>query len=107
MGADVCAVVSFHGGLQAAPPAAPGGIRCPVLVCTGADDPFCTPQHRADFEGEMRAAKADWQMLVLGGAQHAFTNRAIDPALRPGCAYNKAADERSWAAMRALFDAVF
>jgi dienelactone hydrolase len=53
----------------------------------------------------MRGAGADWEMLVLGGTQHAFTNRWTDSALRPGCAYNAPADERSWAAMRALFDA--
>ncbi|HVY18740.1 MAG TPA: dienelactone hydrolase family protein [Bauldia sp.] len=106
-GADVRAAVSFHGGLQAEPPAARGDIRCPVLVCTGAEDPFVTRDHRAAFEDEMRAAEADWEMLVLGGAQHAFTNRRIDPAVRPGCAYNQAADERSWAAMRALFASVF
>jgi dienelactone hydrolase len=106
-GAAVRAVVSFHGGLQAKPMARPDEIRCPVLVCTGADDPFVTREHRAAFEDEMRGAGVDWEMLVLGGAQHAFTNRTIDPAVRPGCAYNAAADRRSWAAMRALFDAVF
>src|SRR5262245_30194826 len=40
-GADVRAVVSYHGSLATREPARRGEVRARVLVCTGADDPFC------------------------------------------------------------------
>src|SRR5579883_974178 len=51
-GADVRAVVSFHGGLTAHAPAEPGAVKAALLVCTGASDPFVPPEHRAGFESE-------------------------------------------------------
>jgi dienelactone hydrolase len=103
-GAPVSAVVSFHGGLRTVAPATPGAINSQILVCTGAADPFVTREHRASFEDEMTNAGADWQLLVHGRARHGFTERGIDAAKHPGCAYDEAADRLSWQAMRALFD---
>jgi dienelactone hydrolase len=97
-GADVGAVVSFHGGLHTASPAGPGATRARILVCTGSDDPFVTREHRASFENEMARAGADWEMSVYGGALHGFTERAMVPGQRPGCAYQREADRRSWRA---------
>jgi len=101
-GADVRAVVSFHGALRARAPAEPGVVKASVLVCTGAADPFAPRSDRDAFEEEMTHAKADWQLHVYGGAMHGFTERA---AARPGLAYDEAADRRSWSAMQALLDA--
>jgi len=39
-GAAVAGVVSFHGGLDAPNPDDGKNIKCKVLVCHGADDPF-------------------------------------------------------------------
>src|SRR5476651_1543020 len=39
-GADLKAVVSFHGVLATRSPAASGKVKASVLVCTGADDPL-------------------------------------------------------------------
>jgi dienelactone hydrolase len=105
-GADLRAVVSFHGGLAARAPARPGEVRAAILVCTGAADPFVTREHRSAFENEMTAAGADWQVQVYGGAMHGFTERAPgeQKPQRPGVQYHAAADRRSWQAMRALFD---
>jgi dienelactone hydrolase len=100
-GADVRCVVSFHGGLSAVAPAAAGTVQASILICTGAADPHVLPQHRAAFESEMTDARADWQMHVHAGAMHAFTVRDMK---LPGCAYQAAADRRSWQAMRDLFD---
>ena len=102
-GADVDAVVSFHGGLQAAMPAHANAIVCKILVCTGAVDPFVTREQRAAFEDEMTNANVDWQMLVHGGAQHGFTETTA--VARPGCSYHAGADRASWSAMQAHFDA--
>jgi dienelactone hydrolase len=77
-----------------------------VLVCQGADDPIVPgPDHDA-FCAEMTAAGADWQMLLLGGVGHSFTNPEIDALGFPGFAYDAVADRRSWAAMKRLFDEV-
>jgi len=100
-GADVAAVVSFHGGLQSRTPARRDEVACKVLVCTGSADPFVTREHRASFEDEMTHANADWQMLVHGGALHGFTETNASP--RAGCGHSEVADRRSWRAMRELF----
>jgi dienelactone hydrolase len=102
-GAELRAVVSFHGGLTARASARPGEVKAAVLVCTGAADPFITREHRSAFEDEMTHAGADWQLQVYVDAMHGFTERSPeDKPARPGSQYHEAADRRSWAAMRAL-----
>ena len=66
------AVVSFHGGPTTRRPPREGEISSRILVCRGSADPFVTREHRAAFEEEMTAAKADWRMLIHGGALHGF-----------------------------------
>ena len=52
----------------------------------------------------MTAAKADWRMILYGGAVHSFTNPDVAALGRADLAYDKSADERSWRAMIDLFD---
>lgn len=106
-GTDLKAVVGFHAGLAAKTPAPVGGVRAKVLTCLGADDPIVSASDRDAFAAEFTTAGADWQMLVLGGVGHSFTNPEIDALGFPGFTYDAAADRRSWAAMKALFDEVF
>ena len=56
-GADLKAVVSFHGVLATKAPAVVGKVKASVLVCTGADDPLAPPEQVRAFEDEMRAAR--------------------------------------------------
>jgi dienelactone hydrolase len=105
-GANVLAVVSLHGRLATALPARPCEVRARVLACTGADDPFCPRDQRVAFEDEMTAAGVDWQHHVYAAALHGFSVPTINPATQPGCAYHERADQRSRAAMAALFDEV-
>jgi dienelactone hydrolase len=102
-GAALAAIVGFHAGLSTARPEDAGDIRCPVLVCIGADDPIIPAEQRAAFEAEMTAGGVDWQMHVYGGVQHTFTNPAATGAGIPGIAYDERADRRSWSALRDLF----
>jgi dienelactone hydrolase len=102
-GQDLKAIVGFHAGLGTSRPAAPGGIKGKVLVVQGTDDPIVGAEARDAFVSEMTAAKADWQMLLLGGVGHSFTNPLIDALALPGFTYDAVADRRSWDAMRALF----
>lgn len=108
-GAEIGGVVSFHGGLDAAPDmaATAGKIPAKVLVLHGADDPFVPAAQIAAFQKEMTDAKADWQMVSYGGAVHAFTQKEAGNDNSKGAAYNEAADRRSWVAMQAFFAELF
>jgi len=106
-GVDLRAVVGFHSGLATTRPGDAANITARVLVCIGADDPLIPPEQRAAFEAEMRAGGVDWQMNLYGGAVHSFTNPDADRAGMAGIAYDQPTDERSWQAMRELFDSVF
>jgi dienelactone hydrolase len=106
-GADIAGVVSFHGGLDSPTPADGKNIKCKVLVCHGADDPFEKPQDLAAFESEMRDAKVDWQLIKYGGAVHSFTQPMAGNDNSKGAAYNERADKRSWEAMKQFLAEAF
>ena len=106
-GAELKAVVSFHGVLATKLPAAEGQVKASVLVLTGAEDPLAPPDQVAAFEAEMRAAKvADWQVVSYGNTLHGFANPAADGSMMRTAMYHAQSDRRSWAAMQALFDEV-
>lgn len=102
-GADVACVVGFHSGLTPARAAEPGRIKAKVMVLMGADDPIAPPDAREAFAAEMTAAGADWQMLVMGGVGHSFTNPEVDALGLPGFKFDATADRRAWGLMRQLF----
>jgi len=107
-GADLRAVVSFHGVLATTTPAVSGTVKASVLVCTGADDPLAPPDQVRAFEDEMRAAQVrDWQVVSYGNTLHGFTNPAADGSIMRAALYSEQADRRSWASMRSLFEEVF
>lgn len=106
-GAELKAVVSFHGVLGTKLPAAEGQVKASVLVLSGAEDPLAPPDQVASFEDEMRAAKvADWQVVSYGNTLHGFANPAADGSMMRTALYHPQSDRRSWAAMRALFNEV-
>ena len=107
-GADLAAVVSFHGVLTTQMPAVRGRLTARVLVCTGADDPLAPPEHIRAFEEEMRGAGVhDWQVISYGNTLHGFTNPAADGSIMRAALYNATADRRAWASMRGLFEEAF
>jgi dienelactone hydrolase len=107
-GADLKAVISFHGVLATRTPAVSGNVKASVLVCTGADDPLVPPEQIKAFEDEMRAADVrDWQVISYGNTLHGFTNPAADGSMLRTALYSEQADRRAWASMRSLFDEVF
>jgi dienelactone hydrolase len=105
-GADLAGVVSFHGGLDSPTPADGYNIKCKVLCCHGADDPFEKPSDLAAFQKEMRDAQVDWRLYEYGGAVHAFTDWSADGSM-PGAKYNERADRRSWNDMKQFFAEIF
>ena len=99
-GADIAAVVTFHGGLDTSMPAKPGAVKASLLVLNGADDRGTAPDI-AGFEKEMDAAGADWTFVNFSGAVHCF---ALPEANKPpGCVYNERATRRGESMMRAFF----
>ena len=106
-GAGIKGIVSFHGGLDSPTPADGKNVKCKVLVCHGADDPFVKAADLAAFEDEMRTANVDWTLIKFGGAVHAFTQPLAGSDNSKGAAYNEKADKRSWAAMKMFFAGLF
>jgi dienelactone hydrolase len=96
--ADLAAVVTMHGSLATAAPAAPGVVRAPLLICHGAQDPHVPMTDVTAFAAEMTSAGADWQLNIYGTAMHGFTHQDAVPGAQPGVAYDLAADKRSFAA---------
>ncbi len=99
-GVDLKGVASFHGNLTAVKPARPGEIKAKILVLHGADDKFTTPEQLEAFEQEMKAAGADFRVIVYPGAMHSFTNPDADryaEKYKIPLGYNAQADRESWA----------
>jgi len=94
-GADLAAVVSFHGGLSTDDPALAKHIKARVLAMNGADDKG-TMGDADKFMDEMRGSPADWQFVVLGHAVHCFTEVGENS---PGCRYDARAAARSYRLM--------
>jgi dienelactone hydrolase len=101
-GPGLAAVVSIHGSLVTSAPAQPGAVTARILACHGAADPHVPPADVAAFAAEMNHAGADWQLVMYGRAQHGFTHQHAVPGAMPGVAYDRLADERSFAAVRAF-----
>lgn len=106
-GADLDGVVSFHGGLDTPDPAVGRNIRAKVLVLTGADDRSVPLSQIADYMDEMRKGEVDYQIVIYGGAVHAFTNPAAGDDPSTNAAYNAKADRRSWEAMKDFLAEIF
>lgn len=106
-GADIAAVVSFHGNLDTPLPEDGKNIRGKVLVLHGGDDPFVSLGEVSAFENEMRNAGVDWQLVTYGGAVHNFTNPDAGDDKTKGAAYNRQADKRSFEAMKIFFQEAF
>lgn len=108
-GVPLAGVVSFHGGLGAAPgmQAKKDQINTEILVLHGADDPFVPPKEVAEFKEEMKAAEADFEFVAYPDAVHAFTQKGAGSDNSKGAAYNKEADQKSWQAMKVFFEEIF
>jgi dienelactone hydrolase len=103
-GVDVLGVVSFHGGLASQIPPERRKPTAKVLVLHGADDPTIPAAQLQAFQDEMRAARADWQLISYGNAVHSFTNPAANSA---AARYEERAARRSWGAMTQFLGELF
>jgi dienelactone hydrolase len=106
-GADLAGIVSFHGGLVNPKPEDLPRVKASILALHGADDPFVPPAQVDSFERALRDSNIDWQLVIYGGAVHAFTNPAAGTDKSSGAAYNERAARRSWRQMQLFFQEIF
>jgi len=108
-GVPLAGVVSFHGSLATSTPATPGSVKARILIAHGEADSFVSDQDIANFKREMEQAGARYQFNRYPGAKHSFTDPGADAHQAQGLdiAYQKEADERSWADMQAFFKQLF
>ena len=106
-GAAVAGIASFHGLLDTLLPALPGDIKAPLLICTGARDPFVPREHVHNFWQEMENAGADWHLLVLGNAVHSFTNLTAHEFGDERLRYHAPSDLISWANLERFLQTCF
>lgn len=104
-GADVKAVVSYHGLLKTQIPAAPGTIKAEVVAYCGAKDPYAPAQDIETLRQELTAAGARYQITTFGEAEHSFTDPRAGSAKTPGISYNALAARMAWSGTLTLFAA--
>ncbi len=103
-GADLKAVVSYHGILTTQLPAAPGTIKAHVTAYCGGKDPFAPVETIDGLRRELDEAGARHQITVFSEVEHSFTDPDAGRMGRPGIAYDPLADRVSWAGTIAALD---
>jgi dienelactone hydrolase len=104
------AVATIHPGLPPARSADWTGVTGAFLVCTGSEDPLCTPHQVFAFTSALQDAGVDWRVHVYGGAKHAFwaaptmTDGGTTEATVPGVGPHPTHAKRAWRAVLDLFD---
>lgn len=107
-GADLDAVVSFHGSPVVPTPEQAKAAKGRLLMCNGADDTFIKKETIDQFEAKCKAGGVKLEFVNYPGTVHSFTvPDAGKPGDPPGMKYNEAADKDSWSKMKALFAEVF
>lgn len=89
------------------------------LMCTGSDDPICTPAQVLNFGAALEEAGIDWRANIYGGAKHAFWARPRNPdgsiiegfshtmATVPGVGFHPKHTARAWQAVLDLLGEAF
>lgn len=106
-GADVKAVVSFHGSLFKPTPEDAKAVKGSILICNGAADTFIQKDDREALVAAFEKGKVDYQFVDYAGALHTFTNPDSATLGVPGLKYDEKADKRSWDHMQRLFKEKF
>lgn len=106
-GADLKAIISFHGGLDSPTPGDGKNIKGKVLALHGADDPYVPAKDVAAFESEMMSNSVSYQLIQYPNAVHSFTDVGAGTDNSKGAAYNEAADKQSFEKARKLLIVAF
>jgi dienelactone hydrolase len=95
-GAALRGVACLHGMLSTPMPAQPKTVACKILVLHGDADPVAPFEQLAAFRDEMRAAEANWELNIYGGARHSFTGEGVVDQTRPEAGLHPQSEARSW-----------
>jgi dienelactone hydrolase len=106
-GADLDAVATFHGALEAQTAAQKGKVKAQILVQTGGADEMVPKAQVEAFEKEMKAAGAKYRVITYPTAKHSFTNPDANKVGMPQLAYDAEVDKKSWAELEKFFKQVF
>jgi dienelactone hydrolase len=106
-GADLKAVVSFHGALPVPETTKDITKTTKILILHGADDSFITPETIQKLKSALDAGKVNYKFIAYPGAVHSFTVKEAGDDPKKGTAYNPEADRKSWEEMMGLFEEVF
>jgi dienelactone hydrolase len=99
-GADVDAVVSFHGSPVMPQAGDLEATQAAILIAHGADDPLDPVEKITALIEALEPSAVDYQVVVYGHARHSFTNPAADGSFHEGVVYSETAATRAWSAMR-------
>lgn len=115
-GVSFKALAAIHPGLPTARSEDWTDVAGALLLCTGSEDPLCTPDQILTFTRALQDAGVDWRAHVYGGAKHAFWAAPTNPdgsltggtnhaqATVPGVGYHPAHTARAWRAVLDLLD---
>jgi len=110
MGADLKVTGSFHGAIGLAAVNGPDHFPCRVMVYHGEADVLVDAGQIEGFRAQMKKTGARYDLIRLPGALHGFSNpQASVNGKKYGLplAYNKLADESSWAHILLTFEHEF
>lgn len=110
------ALAAIHPGLPAPRSEDWMNVGGAFLLCTGSEDPLCTPDQLFTFTSALQDAGIDWRVNIYGGAKHAFwaapmqrdgslaggTTHAV--ATVPGVGHHALHATRAWQAVLELLD---
>ena len=106
-GADLDAVVSFHGSLPLPNPGEARNFKGRVVIEHGNADAFVPPEKVEAFKSAMSDAGVDLVFNGYDGARHGFTNPDAGSFGIDNLKYDEAADTASWRSMLQTFNSVF
>lgn len=106
-GAELAAVVSYHGILTTQLPAQPGTVKAEVVAYCGGKDPHAPAPTIDALRRELEAAGARHQVTVFSEVEHSFTDPDAGRMNRPGISYDAMADAVSWAGTLAVLKTAF
>jgi dienelactone hydrolase len=97
-GAPLLGVVSLHGILTAPILVKRDKLKAKILVLHGDADTVVPFEQLTAFRDEMRAAEANWELGVYGGARHSFTGEGVVGQASQEAGLHPQYEARSWRA---------
>lgn len=97
-GAPLRGVISLHGILSSPLPLQRKTVVPKILVLHGDADPVAPFEQVAAFLEEIRAAEANWELDIYGGARHSFSGEGVLDQTSPEAGLRPQSEARSWRA---------